>query len=454
MPGIPVPLRVHFIHIKSPHPNAIPLLLVPSFPLTNLSLVPLVAPLTDPSGAGAGAGAEDGGGDIQPFHLVIPSIPGLGFSDAFTFPPSSASSSTPSPSVLESTAYIFNALMLKLSYPQYLCSSTGSSAPAVDYHVPRLLAANHANSCIGIHLIDPPVEEPKLVREPWTWTKFAIARFFHASVFGYVAEDWLALTGSSNRHKQVAKSSASTSRPAHPSAEPDLEAAVESSEPEPQQEETEPSPSIHAARSTSSLGLSAFGILSTPNTLSYALCDSPIGLLSLILAGLKAVSPEHNLSQTEVIDVAQLAWLPGPEGAMRYWSSAAREAEKMSKKNKRSEVAAAVTTFLGDEALMTKYRPPMWATSHHNVVWTRRREGRAGLLVWQKPEVVVEGVRGLASEVVKSHPSLLRRPEEVPTVGIELTGVVVEEAAGGRPVGGEIQMDVESPDTVIMAREL
>ncbi|KAG4435039.1 hypothetical protein IFR05_009463, partial [Cadophora sp. M221] len=37
----PPPLRIHFVHLKSPHKHALPLLLIPTFPLTNLSLTPL-----------------------------------------------------------------------------------------------------------------------------------------------------------------------------------------------------------------------------------------------------------------------------------------------------------------------------------------------------------------------------------------------------------------------------
>lgn len=424
---------------------------MPAFPLTNLSLLPLIAPLTEPPRAD---GEADGGlgEEQQAFHVVIASLPGLGFSDAFT---------STSASVLETTAHILNALMVRLSYPSYLASSTGSSAPAVDYQLPRLLASNHSENCKGIHIIDPPVGEPRIVREPWIWTKFAIARFFHAPIFGYVAEDWKALIGYGRAPGHT--SSAGRSR----NTEIDLEAAIPVS---PEDQAVSPSQTAQTgpttSRSTTALGLSAFGLLTTPNTLSYALCDSPVGLLSLILAGLKAVSPSHNLSPIEIIDVAQLSWLPGPEGAMRFWSAAMGEVQGEGKgvneyRGPKSHVATAVTAFLGDESEPADYRPPMWATAYHNLVWTSRRPGRAGMIVWERPEVIFEGIRGLAAEALKTHPELRNRAEEVETVGIEMTGVVIEEGrtgvespgAGGG--GGEgMQIDVESPDTVVVGREL
>ena len=136
----PKPFRVHFTHVKSPHAHAMPFLLLPTFPLTNLSLIPLLKPLTEP----------DDPQDHQPYHVIAPSIPGLGFSDA----PSDQSTS-----LLEDTAQIFNLLMLKLGYEYYIASSTGSgvtSPASVDYHILRILASKYSENSLGIHIIDPP----------------------------------------------------------------------------------------------------------------------------------------------------------------------------------------------------------------------------------------------------------------------------------------------------------
>jgi hypothetical protein len=63
---------IHFIHVKSPHENALPLIITHGWPGSVIELLGAVGPLTDP--AAHGGRAEDA------FDLVLPSIPGYGFS--------------------------------------------------------------------------------------------------------------------------------------------------------------------------------------------------------------------------------------------------------------------------------------------------------------------------------------------------------------------------------------
>src|SRR6201987_5649672 len=69
---------VHFIHVRSAHENALPLIMTHGWPGSVIELLETVGPLTDP--AAHGGSAEDA------FHLVMPSIPGYGFSAARTPP--------------------------------------------------------------------------------------------------------------------------------------------------------------------------------------------------------------------------------------------------------------------------------------------------------------------------------------------------------------------------------
>jgi hypothetical protein len=384
--------------------------------LTNLSIEPLLKPLTHP----------DNPQEEQPFHIIAPSIPGLGFSDAFNAVPSDGVS------VVEDTAYIFNTLMLKLGYEHYIASSTGSgiNSPAnVDYQLPRILASKHQNNCLGIHIIDPPVQPPILSSSPLNWTKFAIAKFFHAPIFGYTAADWMALKES--HWNSGASHGRRTSQ--------DIEANPTSATP------------LLSRPLPSSLGLSGsayavFGLLGLrePNTLAYALCDSPVGLLSLVLNGLQRISPGHSLGHTEIINLTQLAWLPGPEGAMRFWSGAEAEA---SSKISWSPTKTAVTVFLGTGeggTSGTTYICPAWAGTRHNIVWSKRQEGRCGLIAWERKEAIIEGIRGLTEEILKTDSRLgLRRLEEV----IVDDNVIAEE---GQDEESGLQLEVESPDTVIL----
>jgi pimeloyl-ACP methyl ester carboxylesterase len=64
---------IHFIHVESAHENALPLIMTHGWPGSVVELLETIGPLTDPTTHGGRA--EDA------FHLVVPSIPGYGFSD-------------------------------------------------------------------------------------------------------------------------------------------------------------------------------------------------------------------------------------------------------------------------------------------------------------------------------------------------------------------------------------
>jgi pimeloyl-ACP methyl ester carboxylesterase len=67
---------VHFIHVRSPHERALPLIMTHGWPGSVIELLESIGPLTDPTGHGGSA--EDA------FHLVLPSLPGYGFSSVPT----------------------------------------------------------------------------------------------------------------------------------------------------------------------------------------------------------------------------------------------------------------------------------------------------------------------------------------------------------------------------------
>ena len=66
-------LNIHFIHVKSPHANALPLVMTHGWPGSIIELLEIIGPLTDP--------IAHGGNEEDAFHLVLPSVPGYGFSD-------------------------------------------------------------------------------------------------------------------------------------------------------------------------------------------------------------------------------------------------------------------------------------------------------------------------------------------------------------------------------------
>lgn len=63
---------IHFVHVRSPHPGALPLILTHGWPSSVIDFLRLIGPLTDP--------VAHGGSADDAFDVVIPSLPGFGFS--------------------------------------------------------------------------------------------------------------------------------------------------------------------------------------------------------------------------------------------------------------------------------------------------------------------------------------------------------------------------------------
>src|SRR5215475_11365494 len=95
-------LDIHFIHVKSNQPNALPLIITHGWPGSVIEMLEVIGPLTDPTAHGGAA--EDA------FHVIIPSLPGYGFSAA----PESLGWD------LGRTARAWAELMSRLGYPRYV----------------------------------------------------------------------------------------------------------------------------------------------------------------------------------------------------------------------------------------------------------------------------------------------------------------------------------------------
>ena len=119
---------VHFIHQRSPHEDATPLLLTHGWPGSFTEFTQLIGPLTDPTAYGGDA--------ADAFHLVVPSIPGFGFSGKPTqrgYNP-------------ERMADVLAGLMARLGYERY--GVQGGDWGAI---IGRVVAFNHGDHVIGFH---------------------------------------------------------------------------------------------------------------------------------------------------------------------------------------------------------------------------------------------------------------------------------------------------------------
>jgi microsomal epoxide hydrolase len=121
-------IDLHFVHERSASPDAVPLLLLHGWPGSFVEFVDLVAPLTDP--------AAHGGSPFDAFHVVIPSLPGFGFSTA----PRERGYNP------ERIADIMAALMERLGYARY--GVQGGDWGAI---IGRSLAGNYPDRVIGFH---------------------------------------------------------------------------------------------------------------------------------------------------------------------------------------------------------------------------------------------------------------------------------------------------------------
>jgi pimeloyl-ACP methyl ester carboxylesterase len=71
-------LDIHFIHVKSPHENALPVIMTHGWPGSIVEMLNVIGPLSDPT--------QHGGDAADAFHVVVPSMPGYGFSARPTAP--------------------------------------------------------------------------------------------------------------------------------------------------------------------------------------------------------------------------------------------------------------------------------------------------------------------------------------------------------------------------------
>jgi epoxide hydrolase len=126
--------NVHFLHVRSPEPGALPLIICHGYPGSVVEFVNIIGPLTDP--------VSYGGEAADAFHVVAPSLPGFGFS-------------TP---VRESgwemarTARAFAELMNRLGYERY-----GAQGGDVGAGIVGMLAGFDRDRVVGVHTNSDPL---------------------------------------------------------------------------------------------------------------------------------------------------------------------------------------------------------------------------------------------------------------------------------------------------------
>ena len=127
-------LDVYFIHIRSSNEDARPLLLTHGWPGSVIEFLKVIGPLTEP--------VQYGASEAESFHLVIPALPGFGFSEK----PSKTGWS------VDKIARAWSELMLRLGYTKYLAQGGDWGAA-----ITASIGAQDPEHCIGLHTNMPVV---------------------------------------------------------------------------------------------------------------------------------------------------------------------------------------------------------------------------------------------------------------------------------------------------------
>ena len=128
---------IHFIHVRSRHPNALPVIVTHGWPGSIVEQLKIIGPLTDPT--------AHGGSATDAFDVVIPSMPGYGFSGKPT-----ATGWNP-----ERIAKSWAELMRRLGYTRYVAQGGDWGAP-----VSSAMARQAPSGLLGIHVNLPAAVPP------------------------------------------------------------------------------------------------------------------------------------------------------------------------------------------------------------------------------------------------------------------------------------------------------
>ncbi len=159
---------IHFLHVKSDRPDALPLIVTHGWPGTVVEFLDVIEPLTNP---------EDGG---QAFHLVIPSLPGFAFSSPMT---EAGWGNT-------RTAKAWAELMSRLGYERYgAIGNDGGSmvSPEVGRHDPEHVVGVHVTQVFSFPSGDPAEFEGMSAEElqglevlKWFWEEKGAFNTLHS----------------------------------------------------------------------------------------------------------------------------------------------------------------------------------------------------------------------------------------------------------------------------------
>jgi pimeloyl-ACP methyl ester carboxylesterase len=303
---------VHFIHVKSSNDNALPLIMTHGWPGSVIEMIDTVGPLTDPT--------AHGGGPEDAFDLVLPSLPGYGFS----------SQPVEIGWDLGRTARAWAELMRRLGYTRFVSQGGDVGAGVTD-----AMGRQEPTGLIGLHtnLLVPALGGPMPTNTDEERAAAAQIATFRQSGNGYFVE-----------------------------------------------------------------------MATRPQTIGYALLDSPIALAAWMIdhdtdAYYKIArvfvdgQPSGNLTRDHILDNITTYWLTGTAGsaARSYWEAYGPDAPAAGNKPlPPSTIPFAFTTFPG-EIWRT---PRSWVeASYPNVIYFDAVDKGGHFAAWEEPELFSSQLR-------------------------------------------------------------
>jgi pimeloyl-ACP methyl ester carboxylesterase len=303
-------LDIHFIHVRSKHANALPLIITHGWPGSVFEMLGVIGPLSDPTSYGGRL--EDA------FDVVVPSMPGYGFSGKPT-----TTGWGP-----DRIAQTWAKLMAKLGYTHYVAQGGDWGSP-----ITSAMARQAPAGLAGIHINLPatlPLEIAKTLTpgapEP---------------------------TGLSDKERRAL-------------------------------DELDAFRSKNSAYSTY--------MATRPQTIGYALTDSPVGLAAFMF-DYNAGEPERALSKDQVLDDITLYWLTNSaaSSARLYWENAGRNlilaAAQMTDQ---IALPVAITVFPGE----LYQAPETWARrAYKNLVYFHEVDKGGHFAAWEQPALYAQEMR-------------------------------------------------------------
>ncbi|MDQ1042896.1 epoxide hydrolase family protein [Streptomyces sp. V4I2] len=305
---------IHFAHIRSPEPDATPLIITHGWPGSIVEFLDIVGPLTDP--------AAHGGNQADAFHVVVPGIPGFGLSG----PPADTGWEA------GRVAHAWAELMSRLGYERF-----GAQGGDWGGAISRELGRAHPDRIIGVHLNLLP--GAAATHEPTAGELAALGPEERKNTLESWRR-WSAFTSEGTGY------------------------AI-----------------LHSTR---------------PQTLAYALTDSPVGQLAWIVEKFQEwtdsdLRPEEAVDRDRLLTNVMLYWLTGTAGsaARIYYERGHARGDRVARPTEPSTAPTALALFPAEIQVPLRHK----AERTENIVrWTEFDRG-GHFAAMEEPDLLVGDVR-------------------------------------------------------------